>query len=354
MNNDDNIVRGRGASINPKNPFLSAEYGRFEIEGLDEGHGEKVRTEVLQEKPKKIINRVTSPDLGFDYSMNPYQGCEHGCAYCYARNSHHYWGYSAGLDFERKIIVKMNAAEKLEEQLRKPGWKVSPIMLSGNTDCYQPLERKLGLTRKLLEVLLRMRHPVSIITKNELITRDIDLLKEMAAMKLVSVSISMNSVDEKIRRKLEPRTTTYAARLKAMELLSEAGIPVNVMIAPVIPGLTVSDIPAVMKASAEAGAISAGYTILRLNGAVAEIFADWATRHFPGRAEKILRQVAECHGGKVNDSRFGKRMRGEGRIAISIRHLFTVSGKKYMPSAKGPELNCDIFKRPELDQLSLF
>jgi DNA repair photolyase len=351
--NDNKTVKGRGAQSNTSNPYLSREYGSFEKEGIDEEPELGGKTQILKEYPRKMVNKVASPDLGFDYSMNPYQGCEHGCVYCYARNTHHYWGYSAGIDFEQKIIVKPDVAQILEKQFSNKNWKVSPIMLSGNTDCYQPQERKLKLTRSVLEVLLKYRHPVGIITKNDLIIRDIDLLKELNDLKLVNVAISINSLNEKVRRKLEPRTATYSSRLKAIESLSNARIPVHVMVAPVIPGLTSEDIPKVMKAAHEAGAKSSAYIILRLNGAVGPIFEDWARKHFPDRADRILHQVAECHGGKISDSRFGKRMRGEGNIAQSIKQLFDVSKRKYFGENTLEKLNCDLFIRGG-GQLNLF
>lgn len=354
MSSDENIVKGRGAQLNNHNPFLKDERGRFYEEGLDDQTELNSKTQLLKEEPRKIINKVNSPDLGFIYSMNPYQGCEHGCVYCYARNTHHYWGYSAGLDFEQKIIVKMNAAETLEKQLKNKRWEASPIMLSGNTDCYQPQERKLGLTRKMLEVLLKYKHPVGIITKNDLILRDMDILTEMSKLNLVNVSISINSLNESIRRKLEPRTTTYSARLKAIESLSKNNVPVNVMIAPVIPGLTSQDIPEVMKAASSAGAKSAAYIVLRLNGAVGDIFIDWVRKQFPHRADKILNQLAECHGGRINDSRFGTRMKGEGKVAEAIKQLFFISKNKYFSNSTNFQLDSSQFDPGSSNQLSLF
>lgn len=354
MSNDENYVRGKGAQINTSNPFLSQEYGNFEYTGIDEDAGIPKRVQFYEENPKKIINEVTSPDLGFTYSMNPYQGCEHGCVYCYARNTHHYWGYSAGLDFESKIIVKRNAVEMLEKQLRKKNWKPNPIMLSGNTDCYQPAERKLKLTRSLLEVLLKYRHPVAIITKNELILRDLDILGEMAKLDLVSASVSINSLNEQVRRKLEPRTSTYVKRMETVEKLSSAGIPVNVMVAPVIPGLTSEEIPEILKEASRRGARNASYTIVRLNGAVGKIFTDWVQKAFPNLAEKILHQVAACHGGNLNDSRFGKRMSGEGKVAESINQLFHVAKRRYFKEIEPFKHNTDLFINEHRAQQKLF
>ena len=354
MSSDEKTVKGRGSQINLANPFLKDEFGKFEAGAVDDWNEGMVATKYIVENPRKIINKVYSPDLGFDYSMNPYQGCEHGCVYCYARNTHHYWGYNAGLDFERVIIVKKNAPEVLEKELRKKNRKVSPIMFSGNTDCYQPAERKFGLTRKLLEVLLRYRHPVGMITKNELILRDMDLLKDLASMNLVNVAISVNSLDEKLRLALEPRTSTYRKRLDVISTLSSNGIPTSVMVAPVIPGLNNQEIPVILKAASVAGARSAAYIIARLNGAVGPIFEDWLMKKFPDRADKVLNQIAECHGGQVNDSRFGKRMKGEGKVAESIHQLFQISKNKYFRDSKAIKLDRKRFIRAQRGQLGLF
>lgn len=352
MTND--YLKGRGSQLNTANPYLQNKYVAEHIEGLDEELLTNEKTEYFRDNPKKIINKVDSPDIGLAYSMNPYQGCEHGCIYCYARNTHQYWGFSAGLDFERKIIVKENAPGLLEKTFQKPNYKPEVIMFSGNTDCYQPVERKLKITRRMLEILLKYRHPVSMITKNSLILRDADILSEMAKLNLVNVSISITSLDEKLRSKIEPRTAAAAKRLEVVKQLSTIGIPVNVMVAPIIPSLNSHEVPAIIKAAAENGALSAGYTIVRLNGAIGEIFTDWIHKNFPDRAEKVLHQVADCHGGNLNDSRFGTRMRGEGKIAESIRNLFYSARKKYMGDKKLPELNFDLFVRTEKGQLSLF
>lgn len=347
-------IKGRGSQLNTHNPYLQNKYVTEHIEGLDEEFLTDEKTEYYHENPKKILNKVDSPDIGFAYSMNPYQGCEHGCIYCYARNTHQYWGFSAGLDFERKIIVKENAPLLLEKSFQSPGYKPDVILLSGNTDCYQPVERKLKITRRLLEVLLKYRHPVSMITKNALVLRDIDLLEDMAKQNLVSVSISITTLDEKLRNKIEPRTAAAAKRLDVVKQLSAAGIPVNVMVAPVIPAINSHEIPAIIKAAAENGALSAGYTIVRLNGAIGEIFTDWVHKNFPDRAEKVLNQVAGCHGGQLNDSRFGTRMKGEGKIAESIRNLFYNAREKYMKGKEIPGLNFDLFVKTNKGQMSLF
>ncbi|MCX6352642.1 MAG: PA0069 family radical SAM protein [Bacteroidetes bacterium] len=345
---------GRGAQLNTANPYQKQRQTFDNIDFLDEPWLSETKTEYFSEHPKKIVNKVASPDIGLAYSMNPYQGCEHGCIYCYARNTHQYWGYSAGLDFERKIMIKENAPELLRKTLDNPKWKPEMIMLAGNTDCYQPIERKKKITRRLLEVLLEYKHPVGIITKNALVLRDIDLLTELAALNLLVVSVSITSLDEDLRLKMEPRTTTYMQRLKVVEELSKRHIPVNVMVAPVIPSINDSHIPDVLKAVAERGAVSAGYTIVRLNGAIGEIFTDWVQKNFPDRAEKVLAQIAECHGGALADSRYGTRMKGEGKYAEVIANLFRIHKRKYFEGRGVPPIDYAAFKRPERGQLSLF
>lgn len=342
---DDAYLRGRGAQIKPANRFLKAEFVTDHPEGIDEDFRDNPLTQVFYESPKKIINKVDSPDLRMDYSMNPYQGCEHGCIYCYARNTHEYYGFSAGLDFETKIVAKTNAAEVLEKQLLDPSWRVSPIMLSGNTDCYQPLERKLELTRKMLKVLARFQHPVGVITKNSLIVRDIDILKELAQDRLVSVMISLTTLDEELRRVMEPRTATAAKRFQTIEQLSSAGIPVGIMNAPVIPGLNHHEIPEILRLAAEHGALTAGMTVVRLNGAVAKIFEDWLRKNFPDRFNKVWNQIAGLHGGEVSDSRFGTRMAGEGNLADIIHQLHRHAKGKYFQGRKLPALDITRFRR---------
>ncbi|PKV75798.1 PA0069 family radical SAM protein [Pontibacter ramchanderi] len=350
----EEFLKGRGAQYNPANPYLKHEYVAAHIEGLDEAMLSNSKTEFFAEHPKKIVNKIDSPDLGLSYSMNPYQGCEHGCVYCYARNTHQYWGYGAGLDFERKIIVKENAPEVLAKQLENKNWQVMPIMLAGNTDCYQPIEARKQLTRRMLEVLLEYRHPVSIITKNALILRDLDLLQKLNSLDLVHVNISITTLDEKLRQKLEPRTATGARRLQVVQQLAAVGIPVNVMVAPIIPGLNDSEIPAIIKSAAEAGASSAAYTIVRLNGSIGPIFEDWIREAFPDRADKVLSQIADCHGGQLNDSRFGTRMRGEGKFAETISKLFRMSLKKYMANRSMKPYNYNHFCTRAGIQMNLF
>src|ERR1700734_2699658 len=317
--------KGRGSQVNTHNKFLKSKYVLEHIEGLDEPLLENTATQIFEENPKKIVSESNSPDLSHMYSINPYQGCEHGCIYCYARNTHEYYGFSAGLDFERKIIVKRNAAELLEHYFNKKKYQPVAILLSGNTDCYQPIERKLKITRALLQVFLKYRNPVSVITKNNVILRDLDILTELAAMNLVHVNISITSLNESLRQKLEPRTVTATGRLTVIQKLTEIGIPVRVMAAPIIPGLNSEEEPNIIKAAADRGALAAGFTIVRLNGSISEIFDDWLHKAYPDRAEKVLNMIKDCHGGQLNDSRFGTRMSGEGNIAASIHQLFKMA-----------------------------
>jgi len=346
---------GRGSQVNTHNRFQKLIYSTEHIEGIDEEFLQEEKTEYIHTFPKTIINKVDSSDVGMAYSLNPYQGCEHGCIYCYARNSHEYWGYSAGLDFERKIIVKQNVPELLEKHFSSPKWEPMPIMLSGNTDCYQPIERKLQITRKVLEICLKYKHPVGLITKNALITRDLDILKQLAAHNLVHVMVSITGTDEKLRLALETRTSTYANRLKIILTLSNNEIPVGVMTAPIIPGLNSHEIPGVIKLASEHGASSAGYSIVRLNGSIGPIFKDWLFKNFPDRADKVWNQISACHGGNVNDSQYGRRMSGDGNIADSIKRLFSVAKNKYMGVPERFEFNCNDFNfRAGDSQLSLF
>ncbi len=349
-------LKGRGAQIQTHNRFMKQEIVAEHIEGLDEPLITDERTKIYMEHPKKIVNKIKSPDLANMNSANPYQGCEHGCIYCYARNTHNYYGFSAGLDFERKIIVKPAAPSLLRKYFNNKNYEPESVMFSGNTDCYQPLERKYRITRGMLEVCLEYKNPVGIITKNSLILRDIELLKELAAQRLIHVMISITSLKDELRSLLEPRTATYKNRLHIIEELSKNNIPVGVMIAPVIPGLTSEEIPRIMEAIAERGALTVGYTIVRLNGEVKTIFRDWLHKNLPDAAEKIWNQIKECHGGEVNDSRFGTRMSGEGKIAESIKQLFSMSKKKYMSGRKMPDYDFSLFKRPiqEGEQLNLF
>lgn len=349
---DDGYFKGRGSQIKTENRFLKSHYVTEHPEGLDEPLLENPHTQIFHENPKKIINKVTSPDLGMMYSMNPYQGCEHGCIYCYARNTHEYYGFSAGLDFESKIIVKKNAPRILEQQLLHPNWNAVPIMLSGNTDCYQPQERKFELTRNLLKVLARYKHPVGLITKNSLVLRDLDVLKELAADRLVHVMISITTLNEDLRRIMEPRTASALKRLQTIEALATEKIPVGVMTAPIIPGLNHHEIPTLLKAAADRGALTAGMTVVRLNGAIEKIFEDWLRKNFPDRFDKVWNQICSLHGGNVNDSVFGRRMAGEGNYAESIHQLYRASKKKYFMGRSMPPLDLTKFRKG--GTLSLF
>ncbi len=354
MSIDGKPIKGRGAVEQVANRFLRTHYGIAHWEGVDEVEEEVQPTKYLIENPKTIINPVNSPDLSFKWSLNPYQGCEHGCSYCYARPTHEYWGYSAGLDFERVIIVKRNAPELLDKALRHLKWKAEPITISGNTDCYQPIERKEQLTRKILEVVHAFNQPIAMITKNALVLRDLDILQDLASRDLASVAISFTSLNEDLRRVLEPRTSTGRNRLKAIETLSKAGIPVHVMIAPIIPTLNEPEVPTLLKAAADAGARSAGYTILRTNGAVKLVFRKWVEEHYPDRAAKIISQASHLHGGSMNDSEWGRRMKGSGAFAENIERIFKLLRNRYFAGRESPELRSDLFKPPPQGQLDLF
>ena len=356
MEQDDNsgFFKGRGAQLNTHNRFLKNKYVAEHIEGIDEPLLENSATQLFEETPKKIVSESNSPDLSHMYSINPYQGCEHGCIYCYARNSHEYYGFSAGLDFERKIIIKPNAPELLEQYFNKKNYQPVCIMLSGNTDCYQPVERRLKITRHLLEVFLKYKNPVSIITKNNVILRDLDILTELASMNLVHVNVSITSLNEQLRQKLEPRTVTASGRLAVIQKLSEKGIPVRVMAAPIIPGLNSNEVPNIIKAAADRGALAAGFTIVRLNGSIAEIFSDWVYKAFPDRAEKVLNMIKSCHDGKLNDSDFGRRMSGEGKIAQSIHQMFRMACNRFMAGREMPEYDYTLFVPRKGKQTNMF
>jgi DNA repair photolyase len=324
---------------------LKNEYVAEHIEGLDEPLLTSKETKIYYEHAKTIVNKITSPDLGMTYSLNPYQGCEHGCTYCYARNTHENFGFDAGMDFENKIMVKENAPELLTALFHKPSWQASPISVSGNTDCYQPLERKMEITRKLLKVFLQYRHPVGMITKNSLILRDLDILQGLAKENLIHVYISITTLEENLRRAMEPRTASGIKRLQTIEQLTKAGIPVVVMNAPIIPGLNDHEIPTILKAAADHGAVSAGMTMVRLNGSVGIIFQDWIEKNFPDRAEKVLHQIQSMHGGNLNDSQFGRRMKGEGKIAEIISLLFSTSKRKYFHNRSFPAYDLTKFRK---------
>jgi DNA repair photolyase len=350
-------LRGRGAQINPPNPYEKHQHGASPVDWAlvaDEWESGELRTQYIETHPKTILNQVKSEDLYLEWSMNPYQGCEHGCIYCYARNTHNYWGYSAGVDFEQKILIKRNAAALLADTLQKKSWKAAPVMFAGNTDVYQPCEREFGITRQCLEVFWKYRHPVSLITKNALILRDLDLLKQLASERLVHVAISITTLQDELRQWLEPRTATIRQRLKTVEVLAAEGIPTFVMMAPIIPGLNDHEILPLAKRVADAGALGIGYTMVRLNGDVATIFEDWIRRTLPDRAERVLHRIRDVHAGQLSDYRPGVRMRGEGQIADIIRSQFVVARQRYFADRTMPAYNLDIHARHKSAQLSLF
>ena len=347
------VTKGRGAQINPHNRFEAKQYDT-DSDYLDEIEEEKLVTDYIKVYPKSIVAKNNNPDVPSPYSINPYQGCEHGCTYCYARNSHEYWGYNMGQDFESKILVKENAPQLLRKFFRRSGWKPQSIMLSGNTDCYQPIERKLEITRELLKIFLDFGNPVGVITKNALITRDIDILQELAQKRLVKAALSINTIDEDLRSKLEPRTSSVKNRFKALEALSKAGIHTSIIIGPVIPGLNSDHIPELLKRAADSGASDAGYILLRLNGQLGILFGNWLEVHFPDRKEKVLNLVKQTHDGKLNDSVYKRRMRGSGVYAEQINQLFKKSRQRYLPQVNAMEYNLELFNNGTDEQLTLF
>lgn len=338
-------LKGRGARIHPANRFRKLELTTQHVEGVDEDPQKPIHTQWFEESASRLINKVISDDLGIPFSMNPYQGCEHGCVYCYARTTHEYYGMDAGLDFESRIIVKRNAPQLLERELSAASWKPAPIMLSGNTDCYQPAERELRITRQLLAVLARFRNPVGIITKNSLILRDLDILQDLASENLVHVMVSITTLDEELRQRMEPRTATAQKRLEVIRQLSEAGIPTGVMHAPVIPAINQHEIPAVLKAAADHGACRAGMTVVRLNGSIGQIFKQWLKHHYPDRASKVLHQIEALHGGNIADTQPGRRILGEGKEAEAIRQLFRAAKTRYFKDRNFPSYDLTRFRR---------
>jgi DNA repair photolyase len=351
MSERPGLPRGRGAGGNPPNRFEKIRLER--VEDWDPAEDPSLGTQFLRDLSQSIISYNDSPDIGYHASLNAYRGCEHGCSYCYARNTHEYLGFSAGLDFETKIMVKEDAPELLRRELSSPKWQPQTLALSGVTDCYQPVERRLELTRRCLAVLAEFRNPVGITTKNYLVTRDLDLLRELAAHHAVTVHLSINSLDAGLARKLEPRAASPKMRLAAVEALAKAGVPVGVLVAPVIPALNDHEIPAVLAAAKAAGAGWAYTEILRLPLTVAPIFEEWLERNVPGKKEKVLNRIRAMRGGKLNDARFGARMRGEGIFAEQISQMFQVARRKAGLAADGPELSTAAFRRPEGAQLGL-
>ena len=343
----------RGAPLNPANRF-----DRIQLETDAEWNPEEdvlPRTQFLVDHSQTAITYNNSPDIGFDASLNPYRGCEHGCIYCYARPTHEYLGFSAGLDFESKIMVKPNAPELLRRELASPKWVPQVIVMSGVTDCYQPVEARLKITRRCLEVLAEFRNPVALITKNALVTRDIDVLSELAKHQCASVCLSITTLDNTLRPIMEPRTSPSAARLAAIRKLAEAGIPVSVNVAPIIPGLTDHEMPAILRAAHEAGATSANFTVLRLPYAVAPLFEQWLQTHFPDRKEKVLNRIKALRGGRLNNAEWGTRFRGEGIFAEQIARMFEVARRQagFKEKIDRLELSTSAFRRPGGTQLPL-
>jgi DNA repair photolyase len=349
-------IRGRGASWSPANRFEKLHVDLTDADVVDVGpeaeDTPRRPTQYFRDGTKSIITRNTSPDVGFETSLNPYRGCEHGCIYCYARPTHEYLGFSAGLDFETKIMVKSNAPELLRAELKSPRWQPQTLVLSGVTDPYQPVEKKLKITRGCLEVLARFQNPVAIITKNHLVTRDIDVLRELAACSAAAVNVSVTSLDQGLQRKLEPRTTSPQCRLDAISQLRAANIPVGVMVAPIIPGLTDHEVPNILAACAKAGAQFAGYTIVRLPWAVAPLFEQWLEEHFPNRKQKVLGRIRSMRQNRLNHSEWHTRMTGKGIFAEQIASLFKI-GCRHAGIGTRPTLSCKSFRR-SITQLSLF
>ncbi|NNM35132.1 MAG: PA0069 family radical SAM protein [Gemmatimonadetes bacterium] len=333
-------IRGRGVPDDPPNRFER----RYRI--LDPGEAPEARlSEFIPDHSLSIVARNESPDVGFDASVNPYRGCEHGCVYCYARPTHEFLGFSSSLDFERKILFKQRAPELLRAAFSKPGWKPQVLGMSGVTDPYQPAERRLRLTRGVLEVLRDFRNPVSIVTKNHLVTRDADLLSELADYECAMVTLSITTLDRSLQSRMEPRTSVPSQRLKTIEALSKAGIPTAVNLAPVIPGLNDEEIPAILAAARDAGAEHAAYLLLRLPYGVADHFSQWLTDHYPDRRERVLGRIREVRGGDLNESGFFRRSRGEGPYAEHIARLFKVAKAKAGFEDRPPPLSTSAFRR---------
>lgn len=353
----DTKIRGRGAQYNPVNRFERLYLEDFKTDELDyffEGEEErKIPTQYFNDTSRSVIAKNDSYDVGFEYSFNPYRGCEHGCIYCYARPTHEYLGFSSGTDFESKIMIKKDAAKLLEAEFNKKSYKPDFIMFSGNTDCYQPAERKLKITREALKVCLKYRNPVSVITKNDMILRDADILEELAKLNLVSVSISITTLDKDLARRMEPRTSSPERRLLAIKELAGRNIPVGVNAAPVIPGLNDEEIPSILKEASALGAVFAGHIMLRLPYAVKDLFLQWVKREFPDRESKIVNKIREMRDGKLNSYEFGTRFTGKGELADTIHTLFELSCRKYGLNKEKIILRKDLFKKA-VNQIEMF
>lgn len=347
----DGAIRGRGSASNPANRFA-----RLEVEPDPECSEEGIspQTRFYHDDADKVIAVNDSPDVPFEASVNPYRGCEHGCIYCYARPFHEYLDMSPGLDFETRIMVKKNAAAKLKRQLQRPSWKPQTVSVSGVTDPYQPVERKLGITRQCLEVLSEFRNPFTIVTKNHLVTRDMDILQDMARIQGVRVMISLTTLDPELTMIMEPRTSRPTSRLKTIRELSQAGIPVGVLFAPVIPGLTDTELPAMVEAAAAAGAAYGNYVLLRLPGSVVPLFESWLDQHYPDRKNKIINRLKSLRGGMLYDNRYGYRMSGQGAYADHISQTFTIAARRHGLADAGEPLSACHFKRvPSQGELGL-
>lgn len=356
MRDRKEAIKGRGAGGNPEARYLKTTREEYDDGwGIDESPP-KLKTTTTPEFPKSIINKNQSPDLPFDLSINPYRGCEHGCIYCYARPAHAYVDLSPGLDFESKLFSKPNAAKVLYKELQKPGYQCSPISIGGNTDAYQPIERKLKVTRAIIEVLADCSHPLTIISKSSLVERDIDLLAPMAEKNLVQVFISITSLDRELARRMEPRAAAPQRRIETISRLNQAGIPVGLLLAPIIPGLNDEEIEKIVAMAAIAGVQSAGYVMLRLPHEVRDLFVEWLETHYPLKLSRIMSNVRDIRGGKDNDASFGSRMRGIGPIAALIKQRFHKSLRDNNLNRSRPQLTCDLFTPPRkaTPQLSLF
>ncbi|HSM03543.1 MAG TPA: PA0069 family radical SAM protein [Longimicrobiales bacterium] len=343
---------GRGTPRNPRNRFERLEVDREPWTLL---HDPSPRTRFYRDGSKTVLVTNNSPDVGLSVGLNPYRGCEHGCVYCYARADHEYLGFSAGLDFETRIVVKADAPSLLRDALRRPSWAPCPIMLSGGTDPYQPVERRLRLTRRCLEVLAEARNPVGLITKNHGVTRDIDVLRELDRHDAVAVTLSVTTLRRSLQKIMEPRTSTPLRRLDAVRRLADAGIPVGVNLAPIVPGLNDEEIPAILEAAAEAGARWAGYILLRLPHGLKALFDDWLARHMPDRRERVLNRLRDAYGGRLYDARYGIRGKGTGSYAEQIKQLYRAAARKHGLDGPPPELSTAGFRRPSPEgQLDLF
>ncbi len=347
-------AKGRASGFNPANRFDTQHTEKVFDDTWESGADIKVSTQFIPDHTKNILSKNDSPDIPYTYSINPYRGCEHGCIYCYARPSHEYLGYSSGMDFESKILVKYQAARLLEKVFQNPKWIPEPICVSGNTDCYQPAERNLKITRELLKVFLKYRNPVNMITKNFLITRDLDILSELAKWHLVEVVVSITTLDKELAHRMEPRTSIPEKRFEAIERLSAAGVPVGVLTAPIIPGLNDHEFPEILRLASEAGAQSAGYQVLRLPHALKDLFKDWLERNYPDKYNKVIHSIQDVRSGKLSESAFGKRMRGDGMMADHIARVFHTFQRKYGLNKRRSPKTPAPFLRGGADQINLF